>query len=185
MRAADRSWLEVITGAVLLATLVMTAFVRIQPVSNRIPAALADTAGGFLNTEVGVAASAMAGLRAGDQLEPAVVQRETLQPIFSTMSVTSVVARVSLWAAPISGLPTLIVVVLALAIAPVGILVGGRVARRVPAEAGRRVAVAPSGQIRWRPAKSLDTRECSSSRRGSRTFRGSRATNNDGGIWTF
>ncbi|MDZ4233187.1 MAG: sulfite exporter TauE/SafE family protein, partial [Dietzia sp.] len=57
--AAARSWLEVIIGAALIGTLLMTALVRIPPVSGAVPAAVAGTAGGFLNTAVGVAAPAM------------------------------------------------------------------------------------------------------------------------------
>jgi hypothetical protein len=65
----------------------------------------------------------------------------TLQPIFFTMGATSVITKVSLGAAPISGLPPLPVIGLVVAMVPVGLLLGGLVARRVTAEAGRRVAV--------------------------------------------
>jgi uncharacterized membrane protein YfcA len=138
--AADRSWLEVIIGVALLGTLLMTALVRIPPVSGAVPAAVAGTAGGFLNTAVGVAAPAMLVYAQATNWS----QRSfaaTLQPIFFTMGLTSVITKVGLGAAPISGLPPLSVIGLVVAMVPVGILVGGRVARRVPAEMGRRVAV--------------------------------------------
>ena len=138
--AADRSWLEVIIGLALLGTLLTTALVRIPPVSGAVPAAVAGTAGGFLNTAVGVAAPAMLVYAQATNWS----QRSfaaTLQPIFFTMGLTSVITKVGLGAAPISGLPPLSVIGLVVAMVPVGILVGGRVARRVPAEMGRRVAV--------------------------------------------
>lgn len=138
--ATDRSWLEVIIGTVLLATLITTALVRIPPVSGRIPAAVAGTAGGFLNTAVGVAAPAMLVYAQATNWH----QRSfaaTLQPIFFTMGATSVVTKVGLGAAPISGLPPMSVIALVVAMVPIGILLGGRVARRVSAEVGRRVAV--------------------------------------------
>lgn len=138
--AADRTWLEVIIGAVLLATLATTALVRIPPVSGRLPAAVAGTAGGFLNTAVGVASPAMLVYAQATNW----AQRSfaaTLQPIFFTMGAVSVITKVGLGAAPLSGLPPLSVIALVVAMVPVGLLLGGRVARRVPAEVGRKVAV--------------------------------------------
>lgn len=138
--AADRTWLEVIIGTVLLATLATTALVRIPPVSGRLPAAVAGTAGGFLNTAVGVASPAMLVYAQATNW----AQRSfsaTLQPIFFTMGAVSVITKVGLGAAPLSGLPPLSVIALIVAMVPVGLLLGGRVARRVPAEVGRKVAV--------------------------------------------
>ncbi|AWH96415.1 hypothetical protein A6048_13985 [Dietzia psychralcaliphila] len=138
--AADRSWLEVIIGAALIGTLLMTALVRIPAVSGAVPAAMAGTAGGFLNTAVGVAAPAMLVYAQATNWQ----QRSfaaTLQPIFFTMGLTSVITKVGLGAAPISGLPPLSVIGLVVAMVPIGILLGGLVARRVTAEAGRKVAV--------------------------------------------
>ncbi|MBB1039803.1 sulfite exporter TauE/SafE family protein [Dietzia sp. DQ11-44] len=138
--AADRSWLEVIIGAALIGTLLMTALVRIPPVSGAVPAAVAGTAGGFLNTAVGVAAPAMLVYAQATNWG----QRSfaaTLQPIFFTMGLTSVITKVGLGAAPISGLPPLPVIGLVVAMVPVGLLLGGLVAKRVTATAGRRVAV--------------------------------------------
>ncbi|MDX2358784.1 sulfite exporter TauE/SafE family protein [Dietzia sp. PP-33] len=138
--AADRSWLEVIIGVALLGTLLMTALVRIPPVSGAVPAAVAGTAGGFLNTAVGVAAPAMLVYAQATNWS----QRSfaaTLQPIFFTMGLTSVITKVGLGAAPISGLPPLSVIGLVVAMVPIGILLGGMVAKRVSATVGRRVAV--------------------------------------------
>ena len=138
--AADRAWLEVTIGAALLATLVVTALVRIPPVSGPVPAAVAGTAGGFLNTAVGVAAPAMLIYAQATNWTHRSFAA-TLQPIFFTMGAVSVITKVGLGAAPVSGLPPLGVIALVVAMVPVGILVGGRVARRVSAEVGRRVAV--------------------------------------------
>lgn len=138
--AADRSWLEVVIGAALLGTLVFTALVRIPQVGGRWPAAVAGTAGGFLNTAVGVAAPAMlvyAQATSWNQRSFAA----TLQPIFFTMGATSVITKVGLGAAPISGLPPIGVIGLVVAMVPIGILLGGMVATRVSATVGRRVAV--------------------------------------------
>lgn len=138
--AVDRSWLEVIIGAALLATLITTALVHIPPVSGLLPAAVAGTAGGFLNTAVGVAAPAMlvyAQATGWTQRSFAA----TLQPIFCTMGAISVITKVGLGAAPVSGLPPTTLIALVVAMVPVGILVGGPIARRVPAQVGRRVAV--------------------------------------------
>ena len=140
VRAADRSWLEVVIGAALLGTLVFTALVRIPQVGGRWPAAVAGTAGGFLNTAVGVAAPAMlvyAQATGWNQRSFAA----TLQPIFFTMGATSVITKVGLGAAPISGLPPIGVIGLVVAMVPIGILLGGMVATRVSATVGRRVAV--------------------------------------------
>lgn len=138
--AADRSWLEVVIGAALLGTLVFTAVVRVPQVGGRWPAAVAGTAGGFLNTAVGVAAPAMlvyAQATGWNQRSFAA----TLQPIFFTMGATSVITKVGLGAAPISGLPPIGVIGLVVAMVPIGILLGGVVAKRVSATVGRRVAV--------------------------------------------
>ncbi|MGF0224921.1 TSUP family transporter [Dietzia natronolimnaea] len=138
--AADRSWLEVVIGAALLGTLVFTALVRVPQVGGRWPAAVAGTTGGFLNTAVGVAAPAMlvyAQATGWNQRSFAA----TLQPIFFTMGATSVITKVGLGAAPISGLPPIGVIGLVVAMVPIGIVLGGVVATRVSATVGRRVAV--------------------------------------------
>src|SRR5699024_3023180 len=138
--AADRSWLEVIIGAALLATLITTALVHIPPVSGLLPAAVAGPAGGFLNTAVGVAAPAMlvyAQATGWTQRSFAAA----LQPIFCTMGAISVIAKVGLGAAPVSGLPPATLIALVVAMVPVGILVGSPIARRVPAQVGQRIAV--------------------------------------------
>lgn len=137
--AADRHWLEVIIGVALIGTLLTTALVRIPPMSGRLPAAAAGTAGGFLNTAVGVAAPAMLVYAQATNWQ----QRSfaaTLQPIFGTMGVVSVLVKVGLGAAPVSELP-LAVVGLVVAMVPIGIVIGGLVARRVPAAVGRKVAI--------------------------------------------
>lgn len=138
--AADRSWLEVTIGAVLLGTLVFTSVVRIPPVGGPLPAAVAGTAGGFLNTAVGVASPAMLVYAQATNWS----QRSfaaTLQPIFFTMGVVSAATKIGLGAAPLSGLPPVGVIALVMAMVPVGIFLGGLIARRVTAVVGRRVAV--------------------------------------------
>lgn len=139
--AVDRSWLEVIIGVLLLATLTATALVRIPNVSGVAPAAFAGALGGFLNTTVGVAAPAMLvyAQATGWAQRPFAA---TLQPIFFTMGATSVVTKIALGAAPTSALPPPQVALTVMAMVPIGILAGGRVAQRVSASTGRRLVVA-------------------------------------------
>lgn len=138
--AVDRGWLEVVIGALLLATLATTALIRIPAMSGPLPAAVAGAVGGFLNTTVGVAAPAMLAYAHATGW----AQRSfaaTLQPIFCTMGAVSIVTKVGLGAAPIGGLPPLGIALTVVAMVPVGILVGGRVARRLSASTGRKIAV--------------------------------------------
>lgn len=138
--AIDRGWLEVGIGALLLVTLATTALARIPPVGGPVPAATAGAVGGFLNTTVGVAAPAMllyAQATGWSQRSFAA----TLQPIFFTMGLMSVAAKIALGSTSATGLPSLGITLTVVAMVPVGILAGGRVARSVSASAGRRVAV--------------------------------------------
>lgn len=141
VRAADPGWLEVIIGAVLLFALSGTALLRRVPEVAGTPAALAaGVAGGFLNTAVGVAAPAMliyARMTRWTQQSFAA----TLQPIFLTMGGVSLLTKTAVGATGPGGLPPWPVIVLAVGTVPVGVLLGGRVARRVSPATARRVAV--------------------------------------------
>lgn len=138
--AADRGWLEIGIGGLLLTSVALTAFVRIPPVGGPVPAAAAGAVGGFLNTTVGVAAPAMllyAQATSWSQRSFAA----TLQPIFATMGLMSVATKVSLGSTAAAGMPPPEVIFTVVAMVPVGILIGGQVARRVSATTGRTVAV--------------------------------------------
>ncbi|MEO8851799.1 MAG: sulfite exporter TauE/SafE family protein [Allobranchiibius sp.] len=138
--AADRGWLEIGIGGLLLISITLTAFVRIPPVGGPVPASAAGAIGGFLNTTVGVAAPAMllyAQATSWSQRSFAA----TLQPIFCTMGLISVAAKVSLGSTSTSGLPPPTVIATVVAMVPVGILIGGQLAERVSSAAARRVAV--------------------------------------------
>ena len=96
--------------------------------------------GGFLNTAVGVAAPAMlvyARVTRWTQQSFAA----TLQPVFLTMGTVSLLTKSALGATGTSGLPGWPVIALVVATVPLGVLIGGRVARRVSAGAARRIAV--------------------------------------------
>lgn len=141
VRSAEPGWLEVIIGAVLLFALGGTGLVRRAPELPATPAALAaGVVGGFLNTAVGVAAPAMlvyARVTRWTQQSFAA----TLQPVFLTMGTVSLLTKSALGATGTSGLPGWPVIALVVATVPLGVLIGGRVARRVSAGAARRIAV--------------------------------------------
>lgn len=141
VREADQGVLEVIIGAVVLAGLAGAALWRDMPLAQGGAAGVvAGVAGGFLNTAVGVAAPAMlvyARATAWEQRPFAA----TLQPIFLTMGVVSLATKLAVGAAGPAGPPEgWLVAVVAVAV-PVGVLLGGRVARRVTPQAARRLAV--------------------------------------------
>ncbi|UNX54555.1 sulfite exporter TauE/SafE family protein [Georgenia sp. TF02-10] len=140
VRVVDRGWLEVVIGAVVLLALAGAVVMRGVPyLPGRLPGLLAGAVGGFLNTTVGVAAPAMLVYAQATRWE----QRSfaaTLQPLFLTMGVVSLVTKVALGAAGPAGLPPWWFVLTVMAAVPVGVVAGGWVARRVSARAARRVA---------------------------------------------
>ncbi|WP_448071019.1 TSUP family transporter [Georgenia yuyongxinii] len=141
VREAGPGWLEVIIGAVLLLALGGTALVPDVPDVRPTPAGLAaGVAGGFLNTAVGVSAPAMLVYAHATRW----AQRSfaaTLQPVFLAMGVVSVLTKSTLGAAGPGGLPPWPLVMAVVSAVPVGVVIGGRVARGVSATAARRLAV--------------------------------------------
>ncbi|MPV35471.1 sulfite exporter TauE/SafE family protein [Georgenia subflava] len=141
VRAVEPGWLEVIIGAVLLLALGGSGLVRDMPDLPATPAGLfAGVAGGFLNTAVGVAAPAMLVYARATRW----AQRSfaaTLQPIFLTMGSMSLLSKWALGATGPGGLPSWPVIAVVVGTVPVGVLLGGRVARHVTATAARRTAV--------------------------------------------
>jgi uncharacterized membrane protein YfcA len=141
VREADPGWLEVVIGAVLLLALGGSALVPGVPDLAPTPAGLlAGVTGGFLNTAVGVAAPALLVYARATRW----AQRSfaaTLQPIFLTMSVVSLSTKTLLGASAQGAAVPWPLVVAVLGAVPVGVLLGGRVARRVPPTTARTVAV--------------------------------------------
>lgn len=145
VREVSTPVLNVIVGATVCLGLAMTGIVarldRLPHVTSRWPAAAAGIAGAFLNTAAGVAAPAMviyAALSRWDQRSFAA----SLQFTFLTMSVLSVGLKIAVGATPLDTLPDprvlggIVVTVLA------AVFVAGRLSRRVPASAARKLAIA-------------------------------------------
>lgn len=141
VRSAGSGWLEVIIGAALLLTLGASALLPRLPEVPPVRAGLtAGLLGGFLNTSVGVAAAVMLAYAQVTRWEQKSFAA-TLQPIFLTMGLLSVLTKVLAGAADGGEAPPWFLVAAAIGSVPLGVLLGGRVARRVSATAARRVAV--------------------------------------------
>ncbi|GAA1488918.1 TSUP family transporter [Brachybacterium sacelli] len=134
-------WLEVIIGATLLLSLAATPLLhRLTEVPPRRAGLVAGLLGGFLNTAVGVAAAAMLAYAQVTRWEQKPFAA-TLQPIFLAMGVTSVVTKLLVGGAGAAQPPPWPLILAAVGSVPLGVLVGGAVARRVPARAARWAAV--------------------------------------------
>ncbi|APX33564.1 hypothetical protein BH708_13540 [Brachybacterium sp. P6-10-X1] len=141
VHSVGSGWLEVIIGSVLLASLAATPLLHRLGEVPVLPAGLvAGLLGGFLNTAVGVAAAAMLAYAQVTRWEQKAFAA-TLQPIFLTMGLTSVATKVLVGAAGQGQPPPWPLILAAIGSVPLGVLLGGAVARRVPARAARRVAV--------------------------------------------
>lgn len=141
VRAVPHGWLEVIIGAVLLLALGSTGLARRLPDFPVTPAAIvAGATGGFLNTTVGVSAPAMLVYARVTEWGHRSFAA-TLQPIFLTMGLMSIITKVSVGAVGPAEVPGWPVIAVVLSAVPVGVLVGGVVARRVSSRLARRIAV--------------------------------------------
>ena len=142
VHSADSGWLEVIIGATLLLSLAVTPLLRGREAEmSPAPAGLlAGALGGFLNTAVGVAAAAMlayAQVTRWDQRSFAA----TLQPIFLTMGLVSVITKLLVGTTGSGGPPPWPLMVAAIGSVPIGVLLGGVIARRVSSRTARAVAI--------------------------------------------
>ncbi|WP_338751747.1 sulfite exporter TauE/SafE family protein [Janibacter alittae] len=139
--ATGSGWLEVIIGATLLLSLAASSLLPpLGQVPPLVAGLVAGFVGGFLNTAVGVAAAVMLVYAQVTRWE----QRPfaaTLQPIFLTMGVASVVTKLLVGASDTSQLPSWPLIAATVGTVPVGVLVGTWVSRRVSAATARRVAV--------------------------------------------
>lgn len=139
--ATGSGWLEVIIGATLLLSLAASS--ALPPLGEVPPlraGLIAGMLGGFLNTAVGVAAAVMLAYAQMTRWEQKPFAA-TLQPIFLTMGLTSVVTKLLVGASGVGELPSWTLVVAAIGSVPLGVLVGGWVSRRVSASTARWVAV--------------------------------------------
>lgn len=142
VHSAGSGWLEVIIGTALLLSLAVTSLVPRLPVVPPVPAGVAaGVLGGFLNTSVGVAAAVLLAYAQVTRWEQKSFAA-TLQPIFLTMGLLSLLTKTLVGAAGDgAAAPPWYLIVAAIGSVPFGVLVGTRVAARVTAAAARRVAV--------------------------------------------
>lgn len=141
VREAGPGWLEVIIGAVLLFSVGGTTMLPRLPVVPARPAALsAGVIGGFLNTAVGVASPAFLAYARVTQWDHRPFAA-TLQPLFLAMGLVSIITKAWLGSVPDLDLASWPLVVAVVGAVPVGVVLGGALARRVPVAAARRLAV--------------------------------------------
>lgn len=139
--ATSSGWLEVIIGAALLLSLAASSMLPpLGEVSPLRAGLVAGMLGGFLNTAVGVAAAVMLAYAQMTRWEQKPFAA-TLQPIFLTMGLTSVVTKLLVGASGVGQLPSWTLVVAAIGSVPLGVLIGGWVSERVSARTARWVAV--------------------------------------------
>ena len=141
VRSTPAAWLDVLVGGSVLLALVAGG-VLARRTEIRLPgtSVVAGLAAGFMNTTSGVAAPAMTAYSLATRWEHRAF-RATLQPVFLTANLTSLLTKGLLGAAPAPGvLPVVIWPALAAA-AVLGVLLGRPVARRLSARAAARTAL--------------------------------------------
>ncbi|HRO29602.1 sulfite exporter TauE/SafE family protein [Citricoccus sp.] len=141
VRAAGPGWLELIIGAVLLVSVGGTTLLpRLPEVPERPAGLAAGILGGFLNTAVGVASPAfLAYARVTSWGHRGFAA--TLQPIFLTLGLVSIIVKVLLGSAPDADLSSWPLMLAVMAAVPVGVLLGGVLSRRFSTTGARRLAV--------------------------------------------
>lgn len=141
VREAGPGWLELVIGVVLLVSVGGTTLLPRLPEVPARPAAVATgVLGGFLNTSVGVASPAfLAYARVTSWGQRGFAA--TLQPLFLTLGLVSIIVKTAVGSVPDVDLSSWTLLVAVMAAVPVGVLLGGALARRVPVTAARRLAV--------------------------------------------
>ena len=142
------AWLSIILGLIVVAALLVTVGLRRLPQwTSRTPAVAAGLLGGFFNTTSGVAAPVMVIYSRLSRWE----QRSfaaTLQPIFMTMGAASVISKLTVGAVDLdagAGLPLGWIFPAIVATVLVGILLGAGLAKKVPVQAARTLALVLAG----------------------------------------
>lgn len=143
-RELSSAWLQVVLGSIVMLAIAVSAWLPELPhLTGRIPLMLAGLLGGAFNTTAGIAAPVMVVhsrlARWGQRSFQA-----TLQPVFMTMGLLSVLAK-TLMGATVTGTPPwwfpLVVVATVLA----GIRIGARLTLRVEASRARQLALLLAG----------------------------------------
>lgn len=141
VRVMDHAWLEIVLGSCVLVAIAATLGLQRRLTLTGDGAVFGSGAiAGFMNTTAGVAGPALAVYAVASKWE----QRSwaaTLQPIFLTANVTSILTKAAVGATPAPGLVPWWAWVAAMAGGPVGIALGSVLARRVDASQARVVAV--------------------------------------------
>ena len=150
VRSAPKAWLDVLVGGSVLLALVATALLgRRTALGHRgATSFVTGLVAGFMNTTAGVAGPAMKAYALATRWDQRAFAA-TLQPIFFTANLASVITKTSLGAGPEPGLlpwwawPALAAAALA------GVALGRLVARRLPMRTAARVAttVAVAGAV--------------------------------------
>lgn len=142
IRSVGPGWLEIIIGIVLLIAVGGTTLLPTLPQVPAVPAGiLTGILGGFLNTSVGVASPAFlvyARATSWDHQPFAA----TLQPLFLTMGLVSIITKSVVGLGPNIEMPSWPIIVAVIGAVPLGVALGGKVAARIPVVAARRLAVA-------------------------------------------
>ncbi|WP_233556015.1 TSUP family transporter [Galactobacter caseinivorans] len=135
------AWLQIVVGGVVLLGLAVTVGLRRLPPAPELPTnIITGVAGGLLNVTAGVAAAAMvvnARLTRWAQSSYAA----TMQPVFATLGLCSVIAKLATGVGAGEGWPSPWLAVAALAAVFLGAWLGGIAAKRVPASTARTLAL--------------------------------------------
>ncbi|GAB2493416.1 hypothetical protein GCM10027030_28400 [Luteococcus sediminum] len=140
VRELSAAWLQVVLGSVVMLAIAVSVWLPELPrATGRGPLRLAGLLGGAFNTTAGIAAPVMVVYSRLARWEQRPFQA-TLQPVFMTMGLLSVLAK-TLLGATSTGTPPwwfpLVVVTTVL----VGVRIGTRLARRVTATRARQLAL--------------------------------------------
>lgn len=148
VRAASAAWLQVVVGAAVLGAIAFTALAdrlgRLPHVTRAWPTPVAGVVGGFFNTVSGVSAPVLVIHSRLTRWEHTSFAA-TLQPIFMTMGAVSVAAKVLLGSTGVHELPPLWLLPYVVVLVLVGIGMGSGLARHVPTERAKALAMLLAG----------------------------------------
>jgi uncharacterized membrane protein YfcA len=136
------AWLQIVVGSVVLLGLAITIFLRHAPKAPETPTNIVTGVfGGLFNVTAGVAAAAMV-VNARFTRWAQVSYAATMQPVFATLGLCSVIAKLLAGVGGGEGAwPSPWLAVAAVAAVFVGAWAGGLLARRVTASHARRLAM--------------------------------------------
>lgn len=140
--SVDAGWLEMIIGIVLLIAVGGTTLLPSLPQMPLIPAGItAGIFGGFLNTAVGVASPAYLIYAQVTSWEHKPFAA-TLQPLFFTMGVVSIIVKTAFGLSSSIVMPPWPLLIGVAVAVPIGVFLAGKLAPKVPVTAAHRLAVA-------------------------------------------